>query len=147
MLDLDNDALRPIPVYPTAADSRRRFAARADDGFYRAAQYGLAAQLSWPAGGRDRIRALPAPQLVAELIPAAMQGLLTAGVVSAEAEGLLEVISRWAAAAQTGAVWQRATLANLERGRDRHHALAEMFGRYLQHADTAQPVHTWPIGD
>ena len=81
-------------VYPTAADSRRRFAARADDGFHRAAQYGLAAQLSWPAGGRDRIRALPAPQLVAELIPAAMQGLLTAGVVSAEAEGLFEVISQ-----------------------------------------------------
>jgi gamma-glutamyl:cysteine ligase YbdK (ATP-grasp superfamily) len=120
---------------------------RADDGFYRAAQYGLAAQLSWPAGGRDRIRTLPAPQLVAELIPAAMQGLLSAGVVSAEAERLLEVISQRAAAGQTGAVWQRATLANLERGQDRHHALAEMFGRYLQHADTAQPVHTWPIGD
>ena len=70
---------------------------RADHGFYRAAQQGLSARLTWPAGHRDQIRTLTAAKLVAELVPAARQGLLEAGVAAAEADGLLEVISARAA--------------------------------------------------
>src|SRR5262249_30586591 len=62
---------------------------RADHGFYRAAQQGLSAQLSWPAGHRDQMRTLPAAKLVAELVPPARQGLLQAGVAPAEADPLL----------------------------------------------------------
>jgi hypothetical protein len=66
---------------------------RADHGFYRAAQQGLSAQLSWPAGHRDRTRTLAAAKLVAELVLAARQGLLEAGVATEEADELLGVIS------------------------------------------------------
>src|SRR6266568_2592968 len=118
---------------------------RADHGFYRAAQHGLAAQLSWPAWHRDQIRTLPAAKLVAELVPAARQGLLQAGVAPAEADSLLEVIYARAASGQTGAAWQRATLAAAERCHDRDRALAIMLDRYLQYADTGLPVHTWPV--
>jgi hypothetical protein len=118
---------------------------RADHGFYRAAQHGLSAQLSWPAGHRDQMRTVAAAKLVAELVPAARQGLLQAGVTAAEADSLLEVISGRTASGQTGAVWQRATLAAAERGLDRERALAAMFDRYLQYAETGRPVHTWPV--
>ncbi len=118
---------------------------RADHGFYRAAQQGLSAQLSWPAGHRDQIRTVPAAKLVAELVPAARQGLLQAGVAAAEADGLLEVISARAASGQTGAAWQRATLAAARRRHDRERALAVMLDRYLQYADTGLPVHSWPV--
>ena len=37
---------------------------RADHGFYRAAQHGLSAQLTWPAWHRDQIRTVPAAKLV-----------------------------------------------------------------------------------
>ena len=47
---------------------------RAEHGFYRAAQHGLAAQLSWPSGRGSEMRTLPAAQLVAKLLPAARQG-------------------------------------------------------------------------
>jgi len=117
---------------------------RADHGFYRAAQHGLAARLSWPAGHRDQMRTLPAAKLVAELVPAARQGLLQAGVAAAEADPLLETISARAATGQTGAAWQRATLAAAERHHDRHRALAVMLDCYLQCAGTGLPVHTWP---
>jgi len=113
-------------------------------GFYRAAQVGLSAELTWPSGGRDRAKTMPAGQLVAELVPHARQGLLSAGAASAEVDSLLDVISHRAMAGQTGAAWQRATLAALERDRNRPDALAGMFERYLRHADTGQPVHTWP---
>jgi hypothetical protein len=118
---------------------------RADHGFYRAAQQGLSARLSWPTGHRDQIRTLTAAKLVAELVPAARQGLLQAGVAAAEADRLLEVISARAASGQTGAVWQRATLAAAQRRHDREHALAVMIDLYLQCADTGLPVHTWPV--
>ena len=118
---------------------------RADHGFYRAAQYGLAAELSWPADHGDRVRTVPAADLVPELLPAARQGLLDAGVAAAEADRLLEVIDARVATAQTGAAWQRATLAAAECGCSRDQALAVMFDRYLSCAATGQPVHTWPM--
>jgi hypothetical protein len=118
---------------------------RADHGFYRAAQHGLSARLSWPAGHRDQIRTLAAAKLVAELVPAARHGLLQAGVTAAEADGLLEVISARAASGQTGAVWQRATLAAARRRHNPEHALAVMLNHYLQYAETGLPVHTWPV--
>jgi hypothetical protein len=119
---------------------------RADHGFYRAAQHGLSARLSWPAGPRDQMRTLPAAKLVAELVPVARQGLLQAGVAAAEADELLDIISARAASGQTGAAWQRATLAAAERRHDRQRALAVMLDCYLHCAGTGLPVHTWPVG-
>jgi hypothetical protein len=119
---------------------------RADHGFYRAAQHGLSARLSWPAGPRDQMRTLPAAKLVAELVPAARQGLLGAGVTAAEADGLLDIIAARAASGQTGAAWQRATLAAAGRRHDRQRALAVMLDCYLHCASTGLPVHTWPLG-
>jgi gamma-glutamyl:cysteine ligase YbdK (ATP-grasp superfamily) len=117
---------------------------RADHGFYQAARRGLPARLSWPAGHRDQLRTLPAAKLVPELVPAARQGLLQAGVARAEADTLLAVISARAATGQTGAAWQRATLAAARRRHDPQRALAVMLDHYLQFAETGLPVHTWP---
>ena len=118
---------------------------RADHNFYRAAQHGLSAQLSWPAGQRDQTRTVAAARLVAEVVPAARQGLVEAGVAAEEADGLLDVISARAATGQTGAVWQRTTLSAAEQRHDRERALAIMLDRYLSYSGTGLPVHTWPI--
>jgi hypothetical protein len=122
---------------------------RADHGFYRAAQFGLAAELSWPSDcgrrGGGQVRTLPAANLVAELLPAARLGLLQAGVAAAEADRLLGVIGARAATGQTGAAWQRVALAAAQPGRSREQALAVMLDRYLSYAATGQPVHTWPV--
>ena len=116
---------------------------RADHGFYRAAQYGLAAELTWPSGPH-RVRTAPAAVLVPELLPAARHGLVGAGVAEAEADCLLGVIRARVATGQTGAAWQRAALAAAEPGRSREQALTVMLDRYLAWAATGQPVHTWP---
>ena len=116
---------------------------RADHGFYRAAQRGLAAELTWPSGPHQ-VRTVAAAVLVPELLPAARHGLVGAGVAAAEADRLLGVIGARVATGQTGAAWQRAALAAAERGRSREQALAVMLDRYLACAATGQPVHTWP---
>jgi hypothetical protein len=118
---------------------------RAEHGFYRAAQYGLAAELAWPVGDDDRPATLPAAELVQLLRPAAHEGLAHAGVAAAEADQVLGVIAGRVATGQTGAVWQRRTLAALEPRLGREGALEAMLQRYLEHAATGQPVHTWPL--
>lgn len=118
---------------------------RAEHNFYRAAQHGLAATLSWPFGHSGQVLTVPATELVPKLLPRARHGLVRAGVAAAEADRLLGVISARVAAGQTGAVWQRRTLAEAGHRLAREPAVAAMFQRYLQLAATEQPVHTWPV--
>ncbi len=118
---------------------------RAEHGFYRAAQDGLAAELSWPFGPGGRLTTLPAAELVPQLLPVAHEGLVHAGVAAAEADRLLGVIAARVATGQTGAAWQRRTLAALEPGLGREHALTAMLERYLGCAASGQPVHTWRL--
>jgi hypothetical protein len=123
---------------------------RAEHGFYRAAQFGLAAELSWPSvlswppGRGEAVHTRRAAGLATELLPAARCGLRHAGVAAAETDRLLGVISARLAAGQTGAVWQRAALAAAEEGRTREQALRVMLDRYLVHSAIGEPVHTWP---
>ncbi len=117
---------------------------RADASFHRAAAVGLAADLCWPAGD-DRFRMLPAAMLVAELIPAAREGLIRADVAAREADDLLDVIFERVRSGQTGAAWQRATLAAALEQHSLPDALTRMLLRYLECAATGQPVHTWPV--
>jgi hypothetical protein len=115
---------------------------RAEHGFYRAAQHGLAAELTWPFGQDGRLRTLPVADLIPELLPATRNGLVAAGVAATEADHLLGVIAARVVAGQTGARWQRQTLATLEPRLGRQRALTAMLERYLEYAATDQPVHT-----
>jgi gamma-glutamyl:cysteine ligase YbdK (ATP-grasp superfamily) len=119
---------------------------RAEHNFYRAAQYGLAAELAWPLGHGGRLGTWLAAELVLELLPAARDGLVRAGVAASEADRLLEVIAARVTSGQTGAAWQRCTLAALEPRLGRERALAAMLRRYLEYGAGGQPVHSWPTG-
>jgi len=138
----------------------RRFAfQQAHHNFYRAAQFGLGAELAWPLGTGGRSGTVPAAELVRRLLPTAREGLVGAGVLAEEAEELLAVIEARAACGQTGAAWQRQALASLEgsgepqggapvgreRKLDRPEALAAMLDRYLELQRAGDPVHTWPL--
>jgi hypothetical protein len=118
---------------------------RADHNFYRSAQYGLSAELTWPTFRPDQTRTARASALIAQTLPNARQGLRDAGVEAAEADQLLDIIGARASSGQTGAAWQRAALAAAARtGPSAPELFAAMLGRYLEHVDTGQPVHTWP---
>jgi gamma-glutamyl:cysteine ligase YbdK (ATP-grasp superfamily) len=124
----------------------RRFAfQQAHHNFYRAAQFGLGAELAWPLDPAGRARTLPAAELVRQLLPAARRGLVDAGVAAAEADQLLAVVEARAASGRTGAAWQREALAALERRLGRDRALAAMLERYLELQRGGDPVHTWPV--
>jgi hypothetical protein len=136
-----------LALAPDAGDWTRRLPfQQAHHNFYRAAQLGLGAELAWPLGPGWRVRTLPAAELVGLLLPTARRGLEQAGVAGDEADRLLAVIEGRARSGQTGAAWQRRTLAALQPRLGRDRALAAMLERYLEHQAAGQPVHTWAGG-
>ena len=158
--------MRPLPAGPTVTDmlanaafllgltlalapdaatwTRQLLFARAHANFYDAARLGLEAELEWPAGDGSSGR-VGAAELVARLLPTARRGLVEAGVDAAEADRLLGVVGDRVEAGQTGAAWQRRTLAALEERTGRDQALGELLERYLELQATGEPVHTWPV--
>jgi hypothetical protein len=135
-----------LALAPTADDwTATLLFARAHANFYDAARLGLEAELEWPVpdGRPERVKAA---ELARRLLPEARRGLVEAGVDAEEADRLLEVIGDRVAAGQTGAVWQRRTLAALEGGgAGRDQALHELLERYLELQATGDPAHTWPV--
>lgn len=117
----------------------------ADANFYRAAEYGLEAELLWPAPRPPSPRPVRAARLVRDLIEIARRGLVAAAVAPEEADAMLEVIAGRAERGTTGARWQLRTLESLEPRLDREDALVAMMERYLENAATHEPVHLWPL--
>jgi gamma-glutamyl:cysteine ligase YbdK (ATP-grasp superfamily) len=113
--------------------------------FLRAAREGLDAELMWPADEAPSPRPATALELVPRLLPVARRGLLLAGVDAAEADAMLGIIEQRVAKRTTGARWQRQVLSRLEARMPRQDALAAMLERYLTHAESGAPVHTWPV--
>ena len=116
----------------------------AHNNFYRAAQSGLEAELIWPGDNEGPCQSIRASELVSQLIPVAHRGLVESGVDADEVEECLSTIAKRCATGQTGAVWQRDTLAVLEPSLDRYAALSEMLERYLKLSAEGLPVHEWP---
>lgn len=105
--------------------------------FERAARDGIGALLSWPGVTGD----LPACELLLRLLPMAREGLRDLGV---EDDGALAIVEERAHTKRNGAVWQLETWAQLTGdGLDARAAGRELVRRYLDHAATGAPVHTW----
>jgi hypothetical protein len=119
--------------------------------FYEAARRGLDATLFWPAPAEGLAPSpvkVRAGELVRRLLPAARDALVEAGVDAGEAERLLAIIDARAAAALTGARWQRRTLEALSRGAaggDSPSVMRALMERYQALSRMGAPVHTWPI--
>jgi hypothetical protein len=113
--------------------------------FYCSAQQGLDTVLQWPLRSNGQSEEMAAGDLALRLLADAQRGLEMAGVASDEAAELLEIIQARVQTRQTGAIWQRKTLAALERHLDRKRALSAMLARYCELAAQERPVHTWPV--
>jgi hypothetical protein len=115
--------------------------AAAEDNFNTGARHGMDARLYWPGEGW----VAPDELVLRRLLPMAHEGLRAMGVSDAARERHLGVIEQRCLRRQTGSSWQRDVVARLDRSGDRWSALVGMLRRYVQLADTGEPVHTWPV--
>ncbi|HEY7051766.1 MAG TPA: glutamate--cysteine ligase [Mycobacterium sp.] len=117
--------------------------AAAQENFFTAARFGMAARLYWPGMGT-----ITADELVLrELLPLADEGLRRWGVAVAVRDRYLGVIEGRAKSGLNGAAWQVRTVTALQEhdGLTRPRALAEMLRRYAERMHTNEPVHTWEV--
>ena len=113
----------------------------AKNNFLSAARLGLQAQFRWLGGQNYTARTL----LLNQLIPLARQGLRQQGVPREEADRFLGVISERVQSGQNGAQWALNSLSALKvtlSPEMQQHALTAAM---LEHQQTGQPVHTWPV--
>ncbi|MGL4745061.1 MAG: glutamate--cysteine ligase [Dermatophilaceae bacterium] len=116
--------------------------AAGENNFHRAARDGLDARLYWPGYGE-----LSADELVLRhLLPLAHEGLRLWGVSAAVRDRYLGVIEGRCTTGVNGAEWMTRAVASYEAtGADRRDALRRMVGRYAEHMEANEPVHTWPL--
>ncbi len=107
----------------------------AQNNFYRAARYGLQAELIWSENRRISVGRL----ILDELLPLAASALQSAQIPQEEINKYLSIIEARVKTGQNGATWQRAWIAKY--GRD----FAALTAAYLKHQQTDEPVHTWSI--
>jgi gamma-glutamylcysteine synthetase len=136
--------VRSVADLEPAIDTRLPFHLVADD-LHHAARFGLDACLHWPRRSAPIIH--DARHLVlATLLPLAATGLDAWGVDPCDRDRYLGVIEARVATRRTGSDWQTATVHALESaGASRELALREMVRRYVENAQTREPVHTWPL--
>lgn len=117
--------------------------ATAAENLHEAARHGMDARLYWPGLGEAPVAEL----VLRRLLPLAREGLAAWDVATEPADRLLDIIEQRCLTGQTGAAWQKATVAALSNhgAADRAEALRLMTQRYIQHMHTNEPVHTWPI--
>jgi hypothetical protein len=114
--------------------------AAAEHNFHAAAQHGMDARLYWPGVGE----VTPDELVLRQLLPMADEGLRRWGVSAEVRDRYLNVIEGRAKTGRNGAVWQVATVADLQdRGMARPEALAEMLRMYCSRMHSNEPVHTW----
>ena len=118
---------------PLAPEAQIAFA-DARENFYRAARYGLDAQLRWLGGQRVSAGEL----LEQQLLPLARAGLERLNLSTADVARYMQVIAGRLRSRRNGAVWQLAHHA-------RHRDFARLTADYLDHQRHRMPVHEWPI--
>ncbi len=111
---------------------------QARDNFYAAARLGLQANIVW-ADTRDTRKVDMRSLILEELLPLARLGLERRNIPTKEIDEYLGIIGERVETAQNGASWQRQWVDI--NGSDLHGLLLT----YLQHQESGQPVHTWPL--
>ncbi len=103
--------------------------------FYRAARYGLDADMHWRGGRKVNVGEL----ILQQLLPSAHAGLTRLGLDQADARHYLDIIRQRVASGQTGAAWQRAWMEKY------HGSGAELVLGYHEQQESDKPVHEWPV--
>ena len=112
----------------------------AETNFLAAAQVGLDAQFTWIEG-----RAIPARALISrELLPVAREGLRKAGIVTADIDRYLGVITERVESGRTGSQWLLQSLTAMHNGETKDVCLSALTAATVQRQWEGNPVHKWP---
>jgi len=108
--------------------------AHARDNFYNAAKFGLDANFMWH-GEHVPARTL----LLEELLPHVRDSLRALNINATDIDDYIGIIQARIEKKQTGAHWQRAYVKQHDA------SMQQLTAAYLQHQQSGEPVHSWPV--
>lgn len=117
----------------------------AEYNFYRAAQYGLDANLVWPVAGQSGYAEQSVCAIIERLLPTARAGLEAIGIGADEIDRYLGEIEQRLSRRRTGAIWQRARLAALKKEMPLSHAQQALLAEYMAYSEENRPVSEWQL--
>ncbi|HYV06279.1 MAG TPA: CBS domain-containing protein [Blastocatellia bacterium] len=111
----------------------------AKSNFHAAARFGLDAQLTWLGG-----EVLPSRDLIcSRLLPLAREGLLEAGILSADVDRYLGVIDERVKSGRTGSQWMLSSFSDMRKEATRDEALTALTAAAVARQIEGKPVHEW----
>ncbi|MCG8312268.1 MAG: hypothetical protein MI976_03545 [Pseudomonadales bacterium] len=117
----------------------------AEHNFYRAAKYGLDADIIWPNKTQVQLHDRPILDIARELLPKAKDALAKTAVDAAEIERLLQVIDGRIESGISGSRWQRSLTETFMKTNPPNEAFRQMLAKYMANQKTGKPVHEWEI--
>jgi len=117
----------------------------AEHNFYRAAKYGIGAEIIWPRKDQVQLQAVPLLTVAKALLPRAREALQQTAVDEAEIQRLLGVIEGRIEANITGARWQRQITEALFKTLSPDEAFRSMLSVYMANQKQNIPLHEWAL--
>ncbi|MDX5385206.1 MAG: hypothetical protein LPK15_16115 [Alteromonadaceae bacterium] len=113
--------------------------------FYRAAKYGIGADVIWPHKDQVQLQDTPLLNVARDLLPRAREALKRTAVDEAEIHRLLGIIEGRIQTGMTGARWQRQVTESFFGSQTTDEAFKSMLSLYMSHQKTNTPVHEWTL--
>ncbi len=113
--------------------------------FYRAAKYGIGADIIWPHKDQVQLQDTPLLNVARDLLPRAREALQQTAVDEAEIHRLLGIIEGRIRTRMTGARWQRQVTESFFRTQAPDEAFKSMLSLYMANQKTNTPLHEWTL--
>ncbi|MBW0145902.1 hypothetical protein [Marinobacter arenosus] len=113
--------------------------------FYRAAKYGIGAEIIWPQKDQVQLQDMPLLTVARELLPRAREALTQTAVEDSEIHRLLGIIEGRIETNISGARWQRHITESLLRSLNPDEAFRCMLSLYMAEQKKNIPLHEWTL--
>lgn len=113
--------------------------------FYRAAKYGVGAEIIWPHKNQVQLQDTPLLNVARDLLPRARDALAQTAVDESEIHRLLGIIEGRIETAMSGARWQRQITESLLESLSPDEAFQTMLSLYMANQKTNTPLHEWTL--
>ncbi|ROQ40546.1 gamma-glutamyl:cysteine ligase YbdK (ATP-grasp superfamily) [Marinobacter sp. 3-2] len=113
--------------------------------FYRAAKYGVGAEIIWPNKNQVQLQDTPLLTVARDLLPRARDALAQTAVDESEIHRLLGIIEGRIETAMSGARWQRQITESLFKSLSPDEAFQTMLSLYMANQKTNTPLHEWTL--
>ncbi len=113
--------------------------------FYRAAKYGIGAEIIWPHKDQVQLQDMSLLTLARELLPRAREALQQTAVDETEIRRLLGIIEGRIETSMSGARWQRHITESFFKSLSPDEAFRSMLALYMVNQKKNIPLHEWTL--